>query len=62
MNIAAIKNKARTLGIEPARMKKPELIHCIQMAEGYTPCYGKSNGHCVYTECCFLPDCLKTRL
>ena len=57
-----IKMKAQLLGIIPGKMKKPELIHAIQVAEGYTPCFGKSGGHCSHTDCCFMDDCLKTRL
>ncbi|MEK7997034.1 MAG: SAP domain-containing protein [Planctomycetota bacterium] len=55
-----IKMKAQTLGLTPGNMKKPELIHAIQVAEGNTPCFGKSNGRCPYTDCCFMQDCLKS--
>jgi hypothetical protein len=43
-------------------MNKTDLIHAIQTAEGCTPCFGRSNGQCSNTDCCFMPDCLKTRL
>lgn len=56
-----IKKKAKELGITPGKMKKTELIHAIQTAEGCTPCFGWSNGECSNTGCCFMPDCLKTR-
>jgi hypothetical protein len=62
VTIDKIRNKAKGLGITPGQMKRAELIHCIQMAEGCTPCFGRSNGQCAYTDCCFMPDCLKTRL
>jgi predicted metal-binding transcription factor (methanogenesis marker protein 9) len=62
MNMAEIKFKAQALGINPGKMKKAELIHTIQIAEGNTPCFGRSNGHCQYTNCCFIKDCLNTRL
>ena len=55
-----IKMKAQALGLTPGNMKKPELIHAIQVAEGNTPCFGKSNGRCPYTDCCFMQDCLKS--
>ena len=61
MQVAEIKDKARGLGINPGKMKKAELIHSIQIAEGCSPCFGRSDGHCGYTDCCFMPDCLKTR-
>lgn len=62
MTMPQIKIKAIGLGIDPGKMKKPELIHAIQMVEGNTPCFGRSNGQCPYTDCCFMKDCLKTRL
>lgn len=62
MSMPEIKAKAKDLGIRPGKMKKAELIHAIQEAEGNTQCFGRSNGECPYTECCFRPDCLKTRL
>lgn len=60
MTLPQIRMKAQTLGIDPGKMKKPELIHVIQMTEGYSPCFGTSGGHCDYIECCFIIDCLKS--
>jgi len=62
MKLNEIKEKARTLGINPGKMKKVELIHAIQQAEGNTPCFGTSNGQCVYTNCCFIDDCIKDQV
>lgn len=63
MGMPEIKMKARALGLTPSgNMKKTELIHAIQTAEGYTPCFGKSNGRCIHTDCCFMQDCLEIRL
>jgi len=62
MKIAEIKDKAKGLGITPGKMKKAELIHSIQIAEGCTPCFGRSDGQCGNNECCFIQDCLKVRL
>jgi len=62
MKMPEIRSKAKALGITPGRMKKAELIHVIQRAEGYTACFGKSNGQCPYTDCCFRADCLKVSL
>lgn len=59
MKLEAIKEKAQKLGIKPGKMKKPELIHEIQKAEKYTPCFGTAKGSCPYTNCCFMADCLK---
>jgi hypothetical protein len=61
MKMTQVQEKARTLGINSPKKKKAELIHAIQMAEHYTPCYGKTNGQCSQLQCCFRDDCLKTR-
>ncbi|OHB65046.1 MAG: hypothetical protein A2Y76_09385 [Planctomycetes bacterium RBG_13_60_9] len=61
MTINEIKAKAKGLGIEPGKMKKPELIRAIQKAEGCTPCYGGSNGNCPWMQCCWRSDCFKTK-
>ena len=58
MKMIEVKEKAKTLGINAGKMKKIELIHSIQQTEGNTPCFGKSNGQCPYTNCCFMEDCL----
>ena len=62
ISMTEIKAKAKGLGINPGQMKKPELIHAIQTAEGNTACFGRSNGQCSNIDCCFMGDCLKTRL
>ncbi len=62
MKMSEIRTKAKNLGIIPGKLQKAELIHTIQIAEGHTPCFGRSNGQCSYTDCCFMGDCLKVRL
>lgn len=57
-----IRKKAKALGIIPGKLKKAELIHTIQAAEGCTPCFGRSNGQCTNIDCCFMNDCLKLHL
>ena len=61
MTMPDIKNRAKELGIVPRKMRKTELIHAIQMAEGCTPCFGRSDGQCPWLECCWRADCLKTQ-
>jgi hypothetical protein len=61
MTMSNIRNKAKKLGIRPGKMAKTELIHTIQSWEGYTPCFGWSNGDCGNGDCCFIRDCLKTK-
>jgi len=58
MTMPEIRTKAKELGITPGKMKKADLIHSIQLAEGCIPCYDTSNGDCPYTDCCFRKDCL----
>jgi len=61
LKMPEIRKKAKVLGITPGKMKKAELVHSIQQAEGCNPCFGHSNGQCEYTDCCFMQDCLKIR-
>jgi len=62
MKMPEIKKKAQGLGIIPGKTKKADLIHAIQETENCTPCFGRSNGQCESTDCCFISDCLKARL
>ncbi len=59
MGMPEIRMKAQSLGITPGKMKKPELIRTIQSTEGYTACFGRSEGQCGNIDCCFIKDCLK---
>ena len=61
MTVPEIKERAKTMGITPGKMKKAELIHAIQRAENCTPCYGRSDGQCPWLECCWRSDCFKTK-
>lgn len=61
MTMTEIKAKAKTLGLEPGKLKKADLIHAIQIAEGCTPCYGRSGGECPWTQCCWRSDCFKVK-
>jgi len=61
MGMPEIKAKARSIGINPGNMKKSELIRTIQVTEGYEPCFGRSNGQCGNTDCCFMKDCLSVK-
>ena len=58
MKATEIKKKASALGIQPGKMKKAELIHAIQKAEGFTPCFGMAGATCPYLDCCWRDDCL----
>lgn len=58
MNLTQIKEKAKTMGIKPGKLKKAELIQTIQLQENNTPCYGTSNGACDQENCLWRKDCL----
>ena len=62
LKITDIKKKAKGLGIKPGKMKKTELIHAIQRAEGNTTCFGMAVDYCSNSDCCFIKDCFKTQL
>jgi len=62
MKMPELKEKAKALGVALGRKKKAELIHTVQEAEGYTPCFGSSNGQCPHSDCCFMEDCVKISL
>lgn len=62
LNMTEIIKKAKTIGIDLGKMKKAELIRSIQTAEDCNPCFGTSDGQCVYAECCFIQDCFKISL
>ncbi|UCE46938.1 MAG: Rho termination factor N-terminal domain-containing protein [Phycisphaerales bacterium] len=62
MKMPEVRAKARSLGLMPGRMKKMDLIHAIQMAEGYTPCFARAGGQCSNLSCCFIEDCLKVKV
>ena len=61
MTMTEIRAKAKLLGISPGKMKKADLIHAIQTAEGCTPCFGRSHGDCPWMDCCWRKDCFKTK-
>ena len=61
MKMPELREKAAALGVIPGNMKKADLIHAIQRKEGYAPCFGRSNGQCPHTVCCFREDCLKIK-
>lgn len=62
MKMTELKKKAEALRVRPGKRKKVELIQAIQKAEGNMSCFGHSQGHCDYTDCCFMEDCLKVKL
>ena len=61
MRMSEVRTRARAMGLDPGRMKKPELICAIQKAEGFTACFGSGNRDCPYTDCCFRGDCIENK-
>ena len=58
MKMPEIKKKAQSSGINPAKMKKADLIRAIQTAEENTPCFGTGTSACPYLDCCWREDCI----
>ena len=55
-----IREMARRLGIQPARMEKAELIREIQRTEGNFDCYGTATEEeCDQEECLWREDCFR---
>ncbi len=53
----ALNEKAATLNIKgAAKLRKTELIHTIQIAEGNTDCFGRIE-NCDVTPCLYRAEC-----
>ena len=59
MTMEKIKEKAKTLGVTPGKMKKEDLIRSIQTAEGNFPCFMTANGFCDQQNCVWRKECLQ---
>jgi DNA-binding NarL/FixJ family response regulator len=60
MQFQEIRKLAKGLGINTFRMKKTDLIHSIQRAEGNIDCYATPRvQHCGELECLWRSDCLR---
>jgi len=54
-----LSSKAKELGVKNiAKLKKNELIHAIQIAEGHTPCFQRIPD-CQVDPCLFRSECIK---
>ena len=58
MEMAVVREKAKSVGIKTARMSKLNLIREIQTMEGNFPCFGTATDYCDRLDCCFRADCL----
>ena len=58
MNLTEIKQLAKDRGIVPGKMRKAELIHCLQVQEGNAQCYNTNFFQdCGQPNCLWRPDC-----
>lgn len=61
MKIEAIRNIAKTQGIQPGKLSKTELIRAIQAEEGNFDCYATAyNGECNQLGCSWREDCFES--
>lgn len=58
MDMTAIKEKAKQLGIQAGKMKKVELIRAIQSKEGNFPCFETAKHYCNQLSCLWRKACL----
>ena len=60
MKMEEIRNIAKSLGINPGKFSKAELIKRIQTDEGNFDCFATvRSGECDQTGCLWRDDCLK---
>ncbi len=59
MELKDIKKIAKQRGIKTKKLKKFEIIHSIQKAEGNFDCFGTAfSGECSQNSCLWRADCL----
>jgi hypothetical protein len=61
MNMQSVRERAVAAGLtRTGKLRKSELVHNIQLAEGNTPCFGADwRQQCPEMKCCWRTDCLK---
>ena len=61
MKVSEVKSIAKLKGLEPGKMKKPDLIRAIQRKEGYFDCFATAyNQQCDQQACAWQGDCFAT--
>ncbi|MEN8141141.1 MAG: hypothetical protein ABFR97_07970 [Thermodesulfobacteriota bacterium] len=58
MNMTAIREKAKILGVKAGRCKKADLIRTIQKVEGNFPCFATARDYCDQKLCSWRTACL----
>ena len=61
MDMKAVKEKAKELGIEMKKMKKAEVIRSIQRKEGNFPCFETAREYCDQLACAWRSACLPVK-
>lgn len=59
MNMAAVRSKAKEVGVKAGKMSKTELVRAIQEKEGNPACFKTSPNGCDQYECLWREDCLE---
>lgn len=61
-NIKQLREMAKDLNMKnSAKLRKEELIHAIQLAEGNVDCFGKIPD-CGHNDCLFYADCRSMKM
>ncbi len=61
MKLEEIRAIAKSYGVSPGKLPKPDLIKSIQVAEGNFDCFASAqNGECDQTSCLWRKDCFDT--
>lgn len=60
MKVTDIKKKAKSLGVEPGKMAKTDLVRAIQAAEGNPQCFDSGRPECAEAKCCWRMDCIRS--
>lgn len=58
MKLNEVQRIAFLKGVDCISDSKTYLIHKIQMAEGFEPCYGTHHFECQHLDCLWRKDCL----
>ena len=59
MKIYDIRMIAKSMGINPKKMNKTDLIRSIQIEEGNKPCFKTADTYCDQADCLWKSDCFK---
>lgn len=58
MNMQDIRERAKDIGIKPARMTKVQLVQAIQLSEGNFNCFASAiDNECDQLNCIWRDDC-----